>query len=516
MAIFNYFKKMFYTKEELEIIDESLKQFKNKKKKSKVQGEGYEDIHNIQGFGNVGTGSFNLFYEKNINKDLKNNKTKLIEYRKMYDMPEIASVIEDAAMEASQQDLDGNVIKLELVDDIINKNENIKKNIQEEFDKLFKEKIEISKYIEDWLISLFVDGKIYIENIINKSRPSLGILGVKKLPCETMDYDIDASTGKITNFFQFLVENAKKPTTPEEAENSDKVITFYPSQITFVDSGIYGINKKDVLGYLHKCKQPFNQLRLLETSVVIYRLIRSPERLVFKIDTGNMPKDKSMKYVEQIKNKFTKKQVYDPNTGNLTNNTDVTSILENFFMAQSSDGRGSDITSIGGNPSGFAELDDIHYFQKKLYMALKYPMSRVISMHENRNGEIILGGNQDEIARDEIKWAKFLEKYQNRLCSKLLDLFLLHLTFIGFTKQYDLDISKFRITMTPPNNYIDKINQSKLQTKFDNYQSLSNNEEFPKSFLMKKYLDFEDEDLKELNKGWEEDKKYGLKKESDF
>jgi len=334
MAIFNYLKKMFYTNEELEVIDESLKQFKNKQKQSKVQGEGYEDIHNIQGFGNIGTGSFNLFYEKNINKDLKNNKTKLNEYRKMYDMPEISSVVEDAAMESSQQDLNGDVIKLELIDDTINKNENIKKNIQEEFDKLFKERIELSKHIEDWLTSLFVDGKIYIENVINKSRPSLGILGVKKLPCETMDYDIDASTGKVTNFFQFLVENAKKPTTPEEAENSDKVITFYPPQITFVDSGVYGLNKKDVLGYLHKCKQPFNQLRLLETSVVIYRLIRSPERLVFKIDTGNMPKDKSMKYVEQIKNKFTKKQVYDPNTGNLTNNADVTSVLENFFMAQ--------------------------------------------------------------------------------------------------------------------------------------------------------------------------------------
>src|SRR6056297_1375514 len=509
MSISDYFKKMLYSKDELEIIDESLKQFKNKQKSSKVQGEGYEDIHSVQGFGNVGTGSFNLFYEKNINKDLKNNKTKLSEYRKMYDMPEIANVVEDAATEASQQDLDGNILQLELVDDTINKNENINKNLQEEFDKLFKERIEISKNIEDWLISLLVDGKIYIENIINKSRPSLGILGVKKLPAETMDYDIDAVSGKITNFYQFLVDNAKKPSTPEEAETSDKVVTFYPSQITFVNSGVYGNNKKDILGYLHKCRQPFNQLRLLETSVVIYRLIRSPERLVFKIDTGNMPKDKSMKYVEQIKNKFTKKQIYDPNTGSLTNSVDVTSILENFFVAQSSDGRGSDITSIGGNPSGFAELDDIHYFQKKLYMSLKYPMSRVVSMHEIRNGEIVFGGNQDEIARDEIKWAKFLEKYQNRLYSKLLDLFVLHLKFIGYVKQYDLDVSKLRITMTPPNNYIDKINQSKLQTKFDNYQNLSNNEEFPKSFLMRRYLDFEDEDFEMLNKCWKEDEKYG-------
>ena len=187
-----------------------------------------------------------------------------------------------------------------------------------------------------------------------------------------------------------------------------------------------------------------------------------------------------------------------------------------IFVKNSSDGRGSDITSIGGNPSGFAELDDIHYFQKKLYMSLKYPMSRVVSMHESRNGEIVFGGNQDEIARDEIKWAKFLEKYQNRLCSKLLDLFILHLKFIGYVKQYDLDVSKLRITMTPPNNYIDKINQSNLQTKFDNYQNLSNNEEFPKSFLMRRYLDFNDEDFEMLNKGWKEDEKYNLKQDTGF
>ena len=508
-------KRFFFRTPKSEQIDESIKSFKNKQPKPGVSGEGFEDINNVVGFGQTGVGSFNLFYKKHINVELKSSKDKITEYRKMYDMPEIGAVVEDAAIESTQEDVDGNVIKLEFVDEEIEGNDNIKNNIQEEFDKLFKDRIEIKKHIQDWFISYLTDGKLFLENIINKGRPSFGILGVKKLPAETMDFDVDGVSGNITNFYQFLTEQAKKPNSPEEADASNDVIMFYTPQITYIDSGIYGVNKKDVRGYLHKCRQPFNQLRLLETSVVIYRLIRSPERLVFKIDTGNMPKDKAMKYVEKIKNKFTKKQIYDQDTGNLTNSTDVTSILENFFLAQSADGRGSDITSIGGNPSGFAELDDIHYFQKKLYRSLRYPMSRVNAMHEQRNGEIIIGGNQGEIERDEIKWARFLESIQNRICNKLLDLFLLHLTFIGHTKEYELSSSSLKITMTSPNNYIEQINQSVIAQRFENYMALSNNEEFPKTYLMRKYLMYTDEDLKEIQAGWEDDEKYIPKSDDD-
>ena len=901
--------------EEPEQLDESLKSFKNKAKNKNIQGEGFEDIQSVTGFGQTGTSSFNMFYDRHINKQLKTDKAKLNEYRKMADMPEISDVIENAAIEATAEDKEGKVLKLDFISEELSKNANVVKNLEDEFNKLFYERIDIKSIMQDYFKSYMVDGKLYLENIINKSRPSMGVLGIKRLPAETMDYDVDPATGKITMFYQFLKENAKKPSSFEEAEESNDVVCFYPAQISYVDSGIYGINKKDVLGFLHRCRQPFNQLRLLETSVVIYRLIRSPERLVFRIDTGNMPKDKAMKYVEKIKNKFTKKQVYDPETGNLSNATDVNSILENYFLAQclrmdtkislmngkektlkdiindfnnginnqvysvdqktgkvikgdiewagvtrknaelmrvwfdnddyvdvtpdhkfvlrdgseveaqylktndslmplykrqekinkntneyeqyfdlkdnqwkfthrmgikpkkgyaihhkdfdrfnnedtnldqmdakshirlhcdtnkeresykpmlkalnvhgvrerqkqaarkamnkrwsdtdkreqqsqlmrqywqdnydvfmaniskpkseqhkkslsdsitnkwqepeyrlkssqssrdkwtpelrdqhrdifscviddkacnlfvksfnkldkkvniqkafnhistdnefmsywcdinsdkslvkkdhlgktsfykildhmgyddythfknevkynhkvvkiemllvredtgcltikdagenhnfaltagvfvknSSDGRGSQIDSIGGNPSGFSELDDIYYFQKKLYRSLKYPMSRVVSQQENRNSEILFStNNPGEVARDEIKWAKFLESYQKRICDKLLTLFMVHLEFLGLSKQYELDRTQLQIKMNPPNNYLEEIEQSILQKRFDNYTSLSSNEEFSKTFLMRRYLAFDDDDLKELKKGFDDDKK---------
>ena len=297
--------------EDPEQLDESLKTFKNKAKNPNIQGEGYEDIQDVTGFGQTGTSSFNLFYDRHINKQLKTDKAKLLEYRKMADMPEIGDVIENAAIEATAEDEEGRVLILEATSEEIKKNENLMKNLETEFNSLFYDRIKIKSIIQDYFKSYMVDGKLYLENIINKSRPSKGILGIKRLPAETMDFDVDPVTGKITLFYQFLVENAKKPATLEEAEEAKDVVVFYPAQISYIDSGIYGINKKDVLGFLHRCRQPFNQLRLLETSVVIYRLIRSPERLVFRIDTGNMPKDKAMKYVEKIKNKFTKKQMYE-------------------------------------------------------------------------------------------------------------------------------------------------------------------------------------------------------------
>jgi len=493
--------------QEPEQLDESLKSFKNKAKNQNIQGEGYEDIQAVTGFGQTGTSSFNMFYDRHINKQLKTDKAKLNEYRKMADMPEISDVIENAAIEATAEDDDGKVLRLEVTSEEINKNENIMKNLDDEFNSLFYDRIKIKSIIQDYFKSYMIDGKLFLENIINKSRPSKGILGIKRLPAETMDFDVDPSTGKTILYYQFLTENAKKPTSIEEAEESKDVVVFYPAQISYIDSGIYGVNKKDVLGFLHRCRQPFNQLRLLETSVVIYRLIRSPERLVFRIDTGNMPKDKAMKYVEKIKNKFTKKQVYDPETGNLSNATDVNSILENYFLAQSSDGRGSQIESIGGNPSGFSELDDIYYFQKKLYRSLKYPMSRVMSMHEGANREITFG-DDGQIARDEIKWAKFLEFYQNRICDKLLDLFLVHLEFLGLKKQYELDKNMIQIRMNPPNNYLEEIQQSIVAKQFENYTALASNDEFSKTFLMRRYLNFTDDDLKELKKGFDDDKKF--------
>ena len=238
-----------------------------------------------------------------------------------------------------------------------------------------------------------------------------------------------------------------------------------------------------------------------------------------EVEAQNLKNDNLMFLYISTKVKSVEVLSFKEDTGCLTikdaGNNHNFALTAGVFVKNSSDGRGSDITSIGGDPSGFSELADIHYFQKKLYRSLKYPASRITSMHEGRQGEILFAGNQGEIERDEIFWAKFLESYQTIFCENFANLFFLHLTFIGLTKEYDLDLSKFRLKMTSPNNYIEKINQSIIQQRFDNYQTMANNEEFPKSYLMREYLHYDDETLKKIKIGWDEDKKYGFKVEEE-
>ena len=492
-------------------IDEQIEAFKPKKQREATKiarsGEGFEDIDFILN-GQYNALGFNSFYRTYINQTFQNELERLKFYRDMAQYPEIADVLEDAAMESTQEDYEGGIVKLNIIDEELNGNKNVAKNLQKEFNDLFYKRIKIKYHMWDLMYHYFVDGKVYFEHVVNKNRPKDGILDIKRLPSETMDFEFDPITGKITAFYQYLSLRPKqKPPTIEDAIKDESIIVFYPDQVSLVHYGYQGATKREFLGYLEKVKQPYNNLKLLETSVVIYRMIRSPERFVFRIDTGSMPKDKAMKYVEKIKQKFTKKQTYDSSTGNLTNQPEVFSILENFFLPQSADGRGSQVDSIGGNPSGFAELDDLYYFQRKMYKALKYPMSRVSSLQDRSEGDILFGtGQMGEITRDEIKWAKFLERQQTRFCWELLNMFLIHLRLKGLVKQYNIDEDKLRITMTSPNQYRDHMKQGLLETSFNNYNQLSSNEEFSKYYLMKHYLKMTEDQIEANKQGFEKDK----------
>lgn len=492
-------------------IDEQLSAFKPKKERQVTQdnkkGEGFEDIDFIL-HGQYNNLGFNSFYRNYINTPLENDLNRLKMYRDMSQFPEISDVLEDATMESTQEDYDGRVLQFEILDEKLAENKNIVANLEEEFKELFYRKCKMKNEMWNLMYNYFTDGKVYFEHIIDKAHPKSGLLGIKRLPNETMDVEYDVITGKIIAYYQYLKARPTKPATLQDALQDETIIVFYPDQISLVNYGFQGATKREMLGYLEKAKQPYNNLRLLETSVVIYRMIRSPERFVFRIDTGNMPKDKAMRYVDKIKQKFSKKQTYDSETGKLSNDPEVFSILENFFLPQSADGRGSQVDTIGGNPSGFAELDDIYYFQKKLFKALKYPMSRVSSLQERAEKDIMFNsGQMGEITRDEIKWAKFLERQQMRFCDEFQNMFLIHLKLKGLDKQYELTEDQFKITMTSPNQYRDHMKQALLGQNFDNYSALSNNDEFSKYFLMKKYLKFTDDDIEANTKGFAEDKK---------
>jgi len=514
MALFDFLKR--------KRVDESLPVFKGKgeeeeyseKNVEAVGGEGVEDIDLARGFGAIQVGSFNMFYRTFINKSFESERKRIIGYRQMAETPEVADVIEDAVNESTQDDEEGRLLSLEISDTKLAENTNMSKNIFNEFNNLFYNNIDATDCIWDLFRTYFTDGRVYYERIVNIKKPKEGIIGIKKLPSETMDYLYEPRTGKIVNYFQYLTANVKKPLTIEEAEKDQGIIVFNPEQIGFVHYGIYGRNRNEIHGFLEKAKVPYNQLKLLETSVIIYRIVRSPERFVFRIDTGNMPKDKALKFVEKIKTKFTKKQSYDPTTGQLTHEPEIMSLLENFFLPQSADGRGSNIETVGGDAKGFTELDDIYYFARKLYRALKYPMSRVVAGQENRQADIMVGGSQTgEIQRDEVKWSKFLERQQKRFCKEFKDLFLLHLEFRGLKKEYSLDKNSFNIRMKAPSHYKEQMEQNFLESRFNNYTTLSGNPEFSKAYLMKKYLKWNDDDIEENAKSKQKDKELGFEEE---
>jgi hypothetical protein len=223
-----------------------------------------------------------------------------------------------------------------------------------------------------------------------------------------MDFIYNYEKGMTDAYIQYLKGGLTNTLirSIEDARNCKDIIVFDKSQIAYVNYGKFSpVDRTKVFGYLEKARKPFNQLNMLETSVIIYRLVRAPERFVFNIDVGNMPRDKAMQFVEKMKQKLSTKESFDPETGLLKKAVNVMSISENFFLPTSSSGRASSVSTVGGNPSGFAELDDIYYFQKKLYKALKYPITRVQNAKDGHSGDSLFGGSSNfgEIPRDEVK-----------------------------------------------------------------------------------------------------------------
>lgn len=489
-------------------VNEELKQFKNigpeKERKESEYGEGLENPL-MASYGLI----THQFYDKYLYQRLDSKIKKIEEYRRIAANAEIADVIEDAVVESTMPNDQEEIFKLIIKDEKLQKNKNAVKNLTNEFNELVYNRLHLNTKVQNYFEDYLIDGELYLENVIDLNNTKRGLLYWKKLPTETMDFIYNYQSGQIDAFIQYLNNSVASIRSVEDARNNKDVILFNTSQIAYMNYGKFSpVDRTKIFGYLEKARKPFNQLNMLETSVIIYRLVRAPERFVFNIDVGNMPRDKGMQFVEKMKQKLSTKESFDPETGLLKKAVNVMSMTENFFLPTSSTGRGSQVTTVGGNPSGFAELDDIYYFQKKLYKALKYPITRVQNTKENRSGDNLFGGssNYGEIPRDEVKWSIFLESQQDKFCRMLLKSFLIHLGFKGFLKQYGLTENSLAISMNCPNSYREQIEQKGLETKFNNYNMLVNNEEFSKTYLMKKLLDMDEDDIKMNMEGFKQDK----------
>ena len=370
-------------------------------------------------------------------------------YREMSLHPECDGAIEDVVNEAIVSDLYDSPIEIELSN--LNATDKLKKAIRQEF-KYIKEILDFDKKSHEIFRNWYIDGRLYYHKVIDLKKPQEGIKELRYIdPMKMKFVRQEKKTGKdvigpnipgrdenkngiapeIEGYFVYT----PKPTYPTNNLNSTgaaKGTKIAKDAITYCTSGLVDRNKGNVLSYLHKAIKSLNQLRMIEDSLVIYRLSRAPERRIFYIDVGNLPKVKAEQYLRDVMMRYRNKLVYDANTGEVRDDRKFMSMMEDFWLPRREGGRGTEITTLPGGQN-LGELADIEYFQKKLYRSLGVPESRIAA-----DGGFNLG-RSSEILRDELKFAKFVGRLRKRFAQMFNDMLKTQLILKNIVSVEDWD-----------------------------------------------------------------------------
>jgi hypothetical protein len=346
----------------------------------------------------------------------KNDVELISRYREMAMQPEIESAIDDIIGEAICQDDDGKIIKLVL--DNLKQPDKIKNAIKSEFDTVLR-LLNYNSMAQDIFRRYYVDGRLNYHIIIDRIKPNEGIKELRYVDprklrkVREIKKQKDERTGVevATVVNEYYIFN-DKVTTSSSSNFGPVGVRITTDSIISVVSGLMDSRRAVVLSYLHKAIKPLNQLRMIEDATVIYRISRAPERRIFYIDVGNLPKLKAELYLRDIMVKYKNKLVYDANTGEVRDDRKFLSMMEDFWLPRREGGKGTEITTLPGGQN-LGELEDVKYFEKKLYKSLNVPISRL----EPNQGFSL--GRTTEVTRDEIKFSKFVD----RLRSRFSDLF---------------------------------------------------------------------------------------------
>ena len=335
----------------------------------------------------------------------QSDKDLIMKYRAISSYPEVDMAIEDICNEAIT-DENGIIVRLNL--DNLDQKETVKDLIMEEFDRILN-LTNFSMTAYDTFRRWYIDGRLFYHVIINDAKPDAGILELRQ---------IDPT--KIRKIKE--VEKVKDPKTGAELTKEVKEYYLYqdetmvnngeglrinPDSIIQVNSGLLNDDRNKVIGYLNKALKPLNQLSMMEDSLVIYRISRAPERRIFYIDVGNLPKGKAEEYLSATMNKYRNKIVYDPSTGAIKDEKIHRNVMEDFWLPRREGGRGTEISTLPGG-SNLGEIEDVQYFQSKLYRALNIPMSRL------QEADAFSVGRSSEITRDELKFQKFIDRCRGK------------------------------------------------------------------------------------------------------
>jgi len=458
----------------------------------------YGEYYNPGSF--VSDHAYHRFIYANIDTD---KVRRLAEYRRMAAYAEISDCLDEISDEFISKDENGKVIHLRY-SNFCGLDEEVRNEILKEFNK-FINVFDLENKGWSYCRQLLVEGELFFENIIHDENKEKGIIGVLNIPGELINpiYD-NVQNNVIQNFvFQKPISMTNDPASALAQHQSlispvnslqQQIVTLQGNQITYINSGMWNEDQSIRIPFIENSRRAYKQLSLLEDSIIIYRLVRAPERLKFKIDVGNMPPAKAEAYIKQLMQNYWAKQTFNSNASNpsAANQYNPQSMLDSYWFAKRNGEVGSDVEMMNGG-ANLGELEDLMYFVNKLYKSLKVPVSRINPSEPFKDGS--------EMLREELRFAKFIVRIQQHFSDGLKNAFITHLKLRGWWKELKLHESYFNFNFTEPSNFFALRQQNLFELKQKNFNDMSNNEGISNTFAQRHYLDFSDEKIGE-NMEW--------------
>ena len=420
-------------------------------------------------------------------------------YRDIAQQPECDSAIEDIVNEAISFDEVSQSVSISL--DRLPYPDKIKRAIRKEFDEILT-LLEFEEKGSDIFRRWYVDGRIFYHKVIDKKNPRQGITALKYVDptkikkVREVNKEKDPKTGVdvVKNITEYYVYN-EKGLAHAGYGGTGQGIKIAKDAVTYCPSGVIDQNGGKVLSYLHKAIKPVNQLRMIEDALVIYRISRAPERRIFYIDVGNLPKIKAEQYLKDVMNRYRNKLVYDASTGEIRDDRNHMSMLEDFWLPRREGGRGTEITTLPGG-SNLGEIDDIVYFQRKLYRSLNVPISRL----EAENNFSL--GRTTEITRDELKFTKFIQKLRKKFVVLFTDVLKTQLLLKGVIASEDWDNMKEHIQydFLKDGHFAELKDAELLRDRIDALDQIQSyiGTFFSKEYVLKRVLRMTDSEVQEM------------------
>ena len=427
--------------------------------------------------------NYHQFMYSNVDHD---KGKRLRDYRVMSLYSEVGDALDEICDDFIVPDENGDVIQLNLHNKDFSTVQ--KAEIEKEF-RRFVNYFDLENRGWEYLRQLLVDGELYFEHIIHAEHTDKGILGVVSVPTELMDPVYD-------NVQNMLVRGylLRRPVINPKTGTTEKVdyIPFDKNQVTYINSGTWNEDKTLRLPFIENARRAYRQLSLIEDAIVIYRLVRAPERLVFNVDVGNMAPPKAEAYLKKLMHSYWSRKTYDNAQGSTINAFDPQSMLDAFWFAKRNGSEGTQVDQLQGG-ANLGELTDLMYFVKKLYKSLRVPANRLEPDSTYQDDTSIL--------REELKFAKFLIRLQHQFTLGLHESFVTQLKLKNIWEDYNLKENDIEIQFNPPSSFHALREQQIFDLKQSNYNAMATGEFVSNTFAQKKYLGWKDVEIKQ-NRQW--------------